>query len=64
MKDPYSDSKGRHQYAATFAGFFPADTPEYSVICVLISCPTRETFYGGGYPAIAVKELVNNLEIH
>ena len=64
VKDPYSDSKGRHQYAATFAGFFPADTPEYSVICVLISCPTRETFYGGGYPAIAVKELVNNLEIH
>lgn len=57
----YTDKQGRHITAATFAGFFPADAPRYSVICVLESRPCHKTFYGGTLPALAVKEVVNAL---
>ena len=35
--DPYQDKECRRQYSSTFAGFFPADKPRYSVICVLFT---------------------------
>lgn len=58
----YTDKQGRHITAATFAGFFPADAPRYSVICVLESRPCHKTFYGGTLPALAVKDLINSIE--
>lgn len=61
-KDPYHDKEGRWKTAATYAGFFPADAPKYSVICVLYSYPCRKTFFGGTYPALVIKELVNELD--
>lgn len=62
-KDPYHDKEGRWKTAATYAGFFPADAPKYSVICVLYSYPCRKSFYGGTYPALVVKEIVNELNL-
>ena len=59
--DPYQDSEGRRQYSGTFAGFFPADNPRYSVICVLFTKPTHKPLYGGKLPTETVKSFVENM---
>jgi len=56
-----TDSEGRHKYQGTFVGFFPAEDPQYSVICTVYSKPTKTSFQGGGIPAVAIKELVDRL---
>lgn len=61
--NPYFDDDGRFQTMATYAGFFPADNPKYSIICVLYSLPCRKTYYGGTLPAQIVKEIVNGIII-
>ena len=58
---PYLDEQGRFQTAATYAGFFPADDPKYSIICVLYSLPCRKTYFGGTLPAQIVKDIVNGI---
>ena len=55
------DDYGRHKYQGTFVGYFPADDPQYSVICTVYSKPTGRQFQGGGIPARAVKELIDNI---
>ena len=57
----YSDELGRRQYQGTFTGFFPADAPEYSVLCAVYSKPTRHKYQGGGIPAKVVLALVNHI---
>ncbi|MBQ9173843.1 MAG: penicillin-binding protein 2 [Bacteroidales bacterium] len=59
--NPYEDEFGRKQYQATFVGFFPADEPKYTAICVIYSNLNREIFYGGTLPALAFRELVDNV---
>ena len=59
--DPYQDSEDRRQYSSTFAGFFPADDPRYSVICVLFTKPTHKPLYGGKLPTETVKSFVENM---
>lgn len=59
--DPYQDGEGRRQYSSTFAGFFPADKPRYSVICVLFTRPTHKPLYGGQLPTETVKSFVENM---
>ena len=59
--DPYHDEEGRFLTAATYAGFFPADDPKYSIICVLYSVPCRKTYYGGTLPAMVVKDIVDRI---
>ena len=59
---PYHDKEGRWKTASTYAGFFPADDPRYSVVCVLFSYPCQKTFFGGTYAGRVVKDLVNTLE--
>lgn len=60
-RNPYQDEFGRRQYQATFVGFFPADAPKYSAIVVIYSNLDREIFYGGTLPALAFRELVDNV---
>lgn len=60
--DPYHDKDGRHSTAATFAGFFPADDPQYSIICVIYSNPCEKTYFGGGLPTQVVLDVVNSTE--
>ncbi len=60
-RNPYEDEKGRKQYQATFVGFFPADEPEYTAIVVIYSNLDREIFYGGTLPALAFREIVDNV---
>ena len=59
--DPYQDKECRRQYSSTFAGFFPADKPRYSVICVLFTRPTHKPLYGGQIPTETVKTFVENM---
>ena len=55
----YVDENGRRQYQGTFVGYFPAEDPQYSVICAVYSKPTRTSYQGGGIPAAAIKTLVD-----
>jgi len=57
----YQDASGRRKYQGTFVGFFPADKPQYSVICVVYSKPTNKQFQGGGIPARAIRTVVDQL---
>jgi len=57
----YEDQDGKRKYQGTFAGFFPADDPQYSAICVVYSKPTRKSFQGGGIPARAIRKLIDEL---
>ena len=62
VEDPYHDNDGRHKIVATYAGFFPAEKPQYSVICALYSYPSKKTFFGGTSAGQVVKDLVNKLD--
>ena len=55
----YEDKDGNRQYQATFVGFFPADAPKYTAIITIYSKPTKASIYGGTFPALAFKELVD-----
>ena len=59
--NPYEDEFGRKQYQATFVGFFPAEQPQYTAIVVIYSRLDREIFYGGTLPAMAFREIVDNV---
>ena len=61
--DPYKDSEGQMQYSSTFAGFFPADNPKYSIICVLFTKPTHKPLYGGKRPTEIVKSFVETMTL-
>lgn len=60
-RNPYEDEHGRKQYQATFVGFFPAEEPQYTAIVVVYSNLNREVFFGGTLPALAFRELVDNV---
>ena len=62
----YSDASGRKKYQGTFVGYFPAENPQYSVICSVFSDPsyTNYKYQGGGIPAAAVKDLVNYVYVN
>lgn len=57
----YVDSQGRRKYQGTFVGFFPAEDPQYSIICTIYSKPTHKSFQGGGIPAKAVKQVIDGI---
>ena len=57
--DPYRSTDGKKKHQGTFVGFFPADNPKYTAIVTIWSGLTAQNFYGGKYPAIAFKEIVD-----
>ena len=57
----YSDAYGRRKYQGTFVGFFPAEDPQYSIICTVYSKPTGKSFQGGGIPARAIRTVIDKL---
>ena len=59
--NPYANSKGQSKWAGTFVGHFPADAPQYSIICVLFSKATNHPFYGGSVPSRVVRDYVQRL---
>ena len=59
--DPYSDISGKKKYQGTFVGFFPADDPKYTILVTVYSYLSHRNFYGGTKPALAVRDIVDNL---
>ena len=57
----YSDERGRRKYQGTFVGFFPAEDPQYSIICTVYSKPTNKSFQGGGIPARAIRTVIDRI---
>ena len=51
---------GRRQYASTFVSFYPADDPQYTVICVLFTKETHKSIYGSKFPAKVVEKFIEN----
>jgi cell division protein FtsI (penicillin-binding protein 3) len=59
--DPYHDTSGRKKNQGTFVGFFPADNPKYTILVTVYSYLSGQSFYGGTKPALAVREIVDNI---
>ena len=59
--DPYHDLSGRKKNQGTFVGFFPAEDPKYTILVTVYSYLSRQSFYGGTKPALAVREIVDNI---
>ena len=60
-KDGYKAADGRYKYQGSFAGFFPAEDPKYSIIVTLYTNLTIHSEGGGDKPAKVVKEVVNEI---
>jgi cell division protein FtsI (penicillin-binding protein 3) len=59
--DPYHDAWGRKKNQGTFVGFFPAEDPKYTILVTVYSYLSATSFYGGTKPALAVREIVDNI---
>ena len=42
-------------------GFFPADNPKYTILVTVYSYLSAQSFYGGTMPALAVRDIVDQL---
>lgn len=61
-EDRYTLANKTKRYQGTFAGFFPADDPQYSAIVVVYTDPMSSGREGGGNkPAKVFKNIVNEL---
>ena len=60
-EDPYQDVNGKRNYAFTFAGFYPAESPQYSVLCALFTNPTECLPDGTRYASAASIQLVESI---
>ena len=59
--DPYHDAWGRKKNQGTFVGFFPAEDPKYTILVTVYSFLSAQSFYGGTKPALAVREIVDDI---
>lgn len=59
----YVDEHGRTSYQSTFAGFFPAEDPQYSIICMVYSDPVKGSIPTAGIPQKAVRTVIDNINL-
>ena len=52
---------GTTRYWLSFAGFFPADNPKYTILVTVYSYLSGRSFYGGTMPALAVRDIVDKI---
>ncbi|MBP5373876.1 MAG: transpeptidase family protein [Bacteroidales bacterium] len=60
-RDPYHDALGRKKNQGSFVGFFPAENPKYTILVSVYSYLSGKSFYGGTLPALAVRDIVDQL---
>lgn len=60
-QSPYIAADGSRKYQASFAGFFPADNPKYSMIVVAYTDRVHKIEGGGGRPARVFRDIVNDI---
>ena len=58
---PYESADGRQKRQASFAGFFPADNPKYSMIVTMYTDLSRRREGGGGKPAMVFRDIANEI---
>lgn len=58
----YADTRGRHAVQSSCAGFFPADTPAFSIICMVYTDPMSNANANAviGIPSQVVKAFVGS----
>ncbi|MFT7120007.1 MAG: cell division protein FtsI (penicillin-binding protein 3) [Neolewinella sp.] len=56
----YGKRSRKKEHQASFAGYFPADNPKYSVIVVIFN-PTQGSYYGGEVAGPVFKEIATNI---
>lgn len=56
----YTDEYGRHALQSSFAGFFPADTPAFSIICMVYTGPMSKANSISDIPSKVVKEFIGS----
>lgn len=63
--DVFTDGKyvhnGARKQQGTFVGFFPAEDPQYSVICVVYSKMSKKEFAGGVIPVSVVRDFIKEI---
>ncbi len=57
------EKNGYKKHQASFAGFFPAESPKYSAIVVLYSEVTKDNFYGSTWAAPVFKQIADKLYV-
>ena len=60
-KGAYKTKDDTYKYQASFAGFFPAEDPKYSMIVIAYTDPTPRAEGGGTKPAKVFKQIVDEL---
>lgn len=56
----YGQKTRKKKYQASFAGYFPADNPVYSII-VVVKDPTAGAYYGGEVAGPIFREIADNI---
>lgn len=56
----YGRRRSKVQHQASFAGYFPAEKPKYSIIVVIFN-PTQGSYYGGEVAGPVFKEIATNI---
>lgn len=56
----YTDEYGRHAMQFSYAGFFPADNPAFSIICMVYTGPMSKANSISSIPSQVVKEFVGS----
>ena len=59
--NPYSDINGRHKYMATYIGFFPVDSPRYTIYASFRTSLTDEASYGGNLPVTIIGAIAEEI---
>lgn len=57
----YQDAAGHKMHQATFIGFFPYESPKYSMIAVVYSEPTFGNFYGATWCGPVFREVAEGI---
>ena len=57
----YVQSDGSRKQQGMFVGFFPAEDPQYTVICVVYSKISKKEFAGGVIPASVVRDFIKEI---
>ncbi len=61
MAGGYQNAKGEHKQQGTFVGFFPAEDPQYTIVCSIFTGLTRKDYFGGVIPVQVALEVIKEL---
>lgn len=57
----YKDPQGRRKQLSSFAGFFPMEDPQYTIVCSTYTYNTMKDYFGGVIPTQVVLETIKEI---